>query len=45
MLGLPSPENCYFDVPLADLYYWFTVGEATLPLHHLISRYTPNEYP
>jgi hypothetical protein len=22
------------------LYYWFSVGEATLPLHHLISDFT-----
>jgi hypothetical protein len=24
------------------LYYWFAVGEATLPLHHLIFQNTPN---
>jgi hypothetical protein len=25
----------------ANLYYWFSVGEATLPLHHLITQNTP----
>jgi hypothetical protein len=24
-----------------NLYYWFLVGEATLPLHHLISDFAP----
>jgi hypothetical protein len=24
----------------AYLYYWFSVGEATLPLHHLIAQNT-----
>jgi hypothetical protein len=24
------------------LYYWFEVGEATLPLHHLIDQNTPH---
>jgi hypothetical protein len=23
------------------LYYWFSVGEGTLPLHHLIAQNTP----
>jgi hypothetical protein len=23
------------------LYYWFSVGEGTLPLHHLITNFTP----
>jgi hypothetical protein len=25
------------------LYYWFAVGEGTLPLHHLISDYTRHD--
>jgi hypothetical protein len=25
------------------LYYWFSVGEGTLPLHHLIAQNTPNK--
>jgi hypothetical protein len=25
------------------LYYWFAVGEATLPLHHLNSQFTPSK--
>jgi hypothetical protein len=25
------------------LYYWFVVGEGTLPLHHLISDYAPHD--
>jgi hypothetical protein len=25
------------------LYYWFSVGEATLSLHHLIAHFTPNQ--
>jgi hypothetical protein len=25
------------------LYYWFVVGEGTLPLHHLISYFTPRK--
>jgi hypothetical protein len=24
-----------------NLYYWFSVGEGTLPLHHLIAQNTP----
>jgi hypothetical protein len=28
---------------LASLYYWFLVGEGTLPLHHLIAHFTPNK--
>jgi hypothetical protein len=27
----------------ADLYYWFSVGEGILPLHHLIAQNTPNK--
>jgi hypothetical protein len=25
------------------LYYWFSVGEGTLPLHHLIFEITPDK--
>jgi hypothetical protein len=28
-----------------NLYYWFVVGEGTLPLHHLISEITPKITP
>jgi hypothetical protein len=31
------------DAILAYLYYWFSVGEGTLPLHHLIAQNTPNK--
>jgi hypothetical protein len=27
----------------SNLYYWFWVGEGTLPLHHLIAQNTPNK--
>jgi hypothetical protein len=26
-----------------NLYYWFAVGEGTLPLHHLVSQNTPEK--
>jgi hypothetical protein len=29
------------NITMFYLYYWFSVGEATLPLHHLIARNTP----
>jgi hypothetical protein len=35
-------ENYYFFIKYHDLYYWFAVGgEGILPLHHLLSQYTP----
>jgi hypothetical protein len=35
-------ENNYFFIKYHDLYYWFAVGgEGILPLHHLLSQYTP----
>jgi hypothetical protein len=30
----------FLDFLFHNLYYWFSVGEATLPLHHLISHFT-----
>jgi hypothetical protein len=26
-----------------NLYYWFSVDEVTLPLHHLIAQNTPDQ--
>jgi hypothetical protein len=35
-------ENNYFFIKYHDLYYWFAVrGEGILPLHYLLSQYTP----
>jgi hypothetical protein len=33
-----------FLVQMSNLYYWFGVGEGTLPLHHLTAQNTPYTY-
>jgi hypothetical protein len=34
-------EHTNFQYEINLLYYWFSVGEGTLPLHHLIFEITP----